>query len=101
MESARPRKMAASRGLGLREGSGRRALAPSAPVSSVGLSAAKVTSSSGRRANARVQEATARLNGSLFASTLLGGLRLLDVLRSGGGMTTFLRRVVRSLSANQ
>ena len=37
-ESATPRMIAASRGLGLRGGSGSRALAPSAPATSEGLS---------------------------------------------------------------
>ena len=46
-ESARPRMIAASRGLGLRGGSGSRAFAPSGPVTSVGLSAEKAISSSG------------------------------------------------------
>ena len=54
-----------------------RAAAPSRPPArstSAGLSAAKATSRSGRRAIARVQEASARLNGSLAASGLRAGL---------------------------
>ena len=49
---------------------------PSGPAVSAGLSAAKVTSSSGWRDIARVQEAIARLNGSFGASALPAGLRL-------------------------
>src|SRR5882757_158011 len=52
--------MATSCALSLRGGSGRRALPPAMP----GRSAAKVTSSSGWRASARMQPDTARLNGS-------------------------------------
>src|SRR5271170_8522141 len=88
MESASPRRIAVSRGLGLRGGSGRRALAPSGPTTSAGLSAANRISSSGRRDIARVQEASARLNGSLAASVLAPGLRLLAVgLTSMVGMS--------------
>ena len=46
-ELARPRTIAASRGLGLRGGSGSRALAPSGEAISEGLSAENVISSSG------------------------------------------------------
>ena len=52
--------MAASALVNLRAGSGRRALPPIRP----GRSAAKDTSRSGLRASARMQPATARLNGS-------------------------------------
>ena len=75
-ELARPRTIAASRGLGLRGGSGRRALAPSGEAIRDGLSAEKAISSSGRRASARVHEASARLNGSFGISALPAGLRL-------------------------
>src|SRR5471032_2322224 len=91
MESATPRMIAASRGLGLRGGSGRRALAPSAPLTSEGLSAANEISSSGRRDIARVQEAIARLNGSFGASALPAGLRLVGALISTGGIGAFGR----------
>ncbi len=91
MESARPRNTAASRGLGLRGGSGRRALAPSGPPASEGLSAAKEISRSGRRDIARVQEATARLNGSFGASALPAGLRFEGILMSMGGIAAFVR----------
>ena len=69
-------QIAASRGLGLRGGSGSRAFAPSGPVTSAGLSVEKVISSSGWRASARVQDASARLNGSFGALGLAPGLRL-------------------------
>src|ERR1700721_993456 len=90
MESARPRRIAASRGLGLRGGSGRRALAPSAPLASDGLSVAKVISSSGGRDIARVPDAIARLNGSFGASALPAGLRLVGILMSRGGIDAFV-----------
>src|SRR5271170_23289 len=86
MESASPRRIAVSRGLGLRGGSGRRALAPSGPTTSAGLSAANRISSSGRRDIARVHDASARLNGSLAVSGLAPGLRLLVGLTSMVGI---------------
>ena len=61
IESAWPRTIAASARDSLRGGSGSRALPPIRP----GRSAAKATSSSGLRAIARRQPATARLNGSV------------------------------------
>ncbi len=88
MESAWPRTMAASRGLSLRAGSGRRALAPSPWPITLGLSGAKVTSSSGVRDMARMQAATARLKGSCGLSAGAPGLRLDSGLmgsRSGVG----------------
>ena len=63
-ESARPRTIAASRGLGLRGGSGSRALAPSGEVISEGLSAEKAISSSGlarQRPRARCERLLERL----------------------------------------
>src|SRR5437763_15559889 len=76
MASAWPRTIAVSRGLSFRGGSGSLALAvPPEPISA-GFSGAKVTSSSGVRASARMQPATARLNGSCGASFGDGGLRL-------------------------
>ena len=66
-------------GLGLRGGSGRRAFAPSGPVTSVGLSVEKAISSSGWRASARVHDASARLNGSFGASAFVTGLRLVGL----------------------
>src|SRR5579863_4587494 len=90
IESARPRKIAASRALGFRDGSGRRALAPSGPLVSDALSAANETSSSGRRASARVQEAIARLKGSAPVSTLPAGRRL------DGAALVFLTSVMAS-----
>src|ERR1700677_2728680 len=94
MESASPRRIAVSRGLGLRGGSGRRALAPSGPTTSAGLSAANRISSSGCRDIARVQEASARLNGSLAVSGLAPGLRLVG-LTSIVGMLGSYRRLAR------
>src|SRR5580704_9364624 len=64
--------MAASAAVSLRGGSGSRALPPAIP----GRSAANETSSSGRRAMARRQPVTARLNGSVGAS-LAGDLGLM------------------------
>src|SRR5574337_685845 len=79
-ESARPRRIAASRGLALRGGSGRRAFAPSGPVTSPGFSAEKDISSSGWRASARVQDASDRLNGSFAPSAFWpAGLRLVGL----------------------
>src|SRR3569623_639609 len=81
MESACPRTTAASRLLILRPGSGSRAFPGDRP----GRSTTNVTSSSGCRAIARRQDATARLNGSLGASfgpvrnLLLGGAVLIAV----------------------
>ena len=92
MESARPRRIAASRGLGLRGGSGKRALTPSAPLVSEGLSAANEISSSGWRDIARVHDAIARLNGSFGASAFPAGLRLLGILMSRGGIGAFVWR---------
>ncbi len=78
MESAWPRRIATSAAESLRGGSGRRAR----PGISAGLSAAKVTSSSGWRAMAFRQEATERLSGSVGASFCWPGLRLEIVIAS-------------------
>src|SRR5215467_13853108 len=74
--------MAASAAVSLRGGSGSRALPPAMP----GRSAANETSSSGRRAIARRQPVTARLNGSVGAS-LAGVLGLM--LEDMGGTSLY------------
>ena len=79
--------IAASRAVALREGSGNRAFGPSAALVSEGLSEEKVISSSGWRAMARVQEASARLKGSLPVSGFAPGLRLPPGLTSTLDMT--------------
>src|SRR5262249_3007782 len=78
IESACPRTIAASAVLSLRAGSGSRALPPTTP----GRSAAKPTSRSGFFAIARMQPATARLNGSVGASFVVRfGLILEDIVQ--------------------
>ena len=86
IESARPRRIAASRALGLRGGSGSRALAPSGPLHRPGLSAEKATSSSGWRDIARAQAEMRALERLVRAFAFGPGLRLVG-LTSMGGMT--------------
>ncbi len=86
IESAMPRRIAASRGFGLRGGSGSRALAPSGPLTRPGLSAENDTSSSGWRDIARAQEVSARLNGSFALSGFCPGFRLWVGLTSTVGI---------------
>ena len=92
IELAIPRRIAASRGFGLRGGSGSRALAPSGPLTRPGLSAEKATSSSGWRDMARAQEVSARLNGSFALSDFWPGLRLWVGLTSTVGIGGLFRR---------
>ncbi len=74
--------------MALRGGSGSRALAPSGPVTSAGLSVENVTSSSGLRASARVQDAIARLNGSLGRIGLAACFTVVGRLDVDGGHGT-------------
>src|SRR6478609_7397755 len=78
-ESARPLTIAASRGLGLRGGSGSRALDPSDDERREGLSVEKATSRPGWRARARVHDASACLNGSFAVSALPAGFRFVGL----------------------
>src|SRR5262245_57120012 len=85
--------MAASDGLSLRGGSGRRALPPTMP----GRSAANVTSSAGLRAMARRQPVTARLNGSVGLSRL----ELLPLKFEAMGEKSFPQIAARSIRSNR
>ena len=86
MESASPRRIAASRGLGLRGGSGRRAFAPSGPPPARLVGGEGDFELGRRRAIARVAAVSARLNGSRPLSGLAPGLRLVVGLTSTVGM---------------
>ncbi len=85
IESACPRRIAASFLVMRRGGSGSRARS----AVSAGFSAAKATSSSGLAAIARRQLATARLNGSVGASPPLFALPVLEIAMTTQDRATF------------
>src|SRR5207237_10474644 len=76
IESAWPRRIAASRASSLRDGSGSPALAIAPVQIRLGRSAVKATSIAGIFARLRMHPATARLNGSFGACNFADGVLL-------------------------